>query len=164
MHKPFNAWLDMFLLLIMLAVSAVITLTSVSLIVGDTANIVQDKVLIETGRPTYEEMEYTVQDVLLTVVRLDTVYPIDTLNVKYDVDPTIEGENGEKSISIDTHSTDTALNKEGLCRLIMQLREQAITAQQFYDYPVHFKRVIKKDSNKFICQVIITKPGVLYNE
>lgn len=164
MHKPFNAWLDMFLLLIMLAVSAVITLTSVSLIVGDTANIVQDKVLIETGRPTYEEMEYTVQDVLLTVVRLDNVYPIDTLDIKYDIDPTVEGENGEKSISIDTHSTDTALNKEGLCRSIMQLREQAITAQQFYDYPVHFKRFIKKDSNKFICQVTITKPGVLYNE
>ena len=162
MNRPTSAWLDAFMLIILLAVSAVITLTSVSLIVGDAANVVNDKALVETGRPTYEDMSYTVDDLLMAVTRFDLVYPIDTLKVTYDPNPSTSGEPFEKTIELHPNTAESMLSKETMCESIMALRDKnTTTAVAFYDYPLSFKQELDSDSNTYTYIVTITPPGVI---
>ena len=144
MHKQIDTWLDLIVLILLALMAATVAVTSATSLVLD---IAQDKVLVDIGRPNYDEVSYTVQDVLLTIVRFDTGYPIHRLKVFY------EG----KETELDPSKTN---DKEAMCKALMGLREAGVSSTDFYSYPVEFERYLDKDNNNLIYNITIKKPEV----
>lgn len=128
----------------MLAVSAVITMTSVSMIVGDTANIIQDKVLVDAGAQVLTDKEYTVSDILLSTVHMDLVNPVDQYKVTFK-DTTIYADGRDNSVVIE---------RDKFAKRIMGLRG-AIDASEFYNYPVTITMSYAENSRLYTCNILI---------
>ena len=144
MNKTTATWLDVCILILMLAVSTVITTTSVSLIVGDTANIAQDKVLFDAGSLDYGTEEYKVETILLSSTRIDMVYPVDQLKVTYkDKELTLQC---DKNAVLDNHA---------IAKQIMSLRDADTAAELFYSYPISMHMSYEKDTGKYTCNIQI---------
>lgn len=144
MHKSLNSWLDLCILIVMLAVSSVITMTSVSMIVGDTANIIQDKVLVDAGAPMLDDMKYTVSDLLLSSVRMDLVNPVEKYIVTFK----------DKSVSILGRDESVIAKKEDFAKKIMGLRGN-VEASIFYGYPIKMTMSFEKATGLYTCNVLI---------
>ena len=144
MNKTTATWLDVCILILMLAVSTVITTTSVSLIVGDTASIAQDKVLFDAGSLDYDTEEYRVETILLSSTRIDMVYPVDQLKVTYkDKELTLQC---DKNAVLDNHA---------IAKQIMSLRDADTAAELFYSYPISMHMSYEKDTGKYTCNIQI---------
>lgn len=144
MHKSLNSWLDLCILIVMLAVSAVITMTSVSMIVGDTANIIQDKVLVDAGKQITDDPSYTVGDILLATTRIDMVSPVEKYKVTYK----------DKSVSTLGKNGGNVIEKDSFAKRIMSLRG-TMTAEAFYMLPVIITMSYEKDTSLYTCNIKI---------
>lgn len=144
MHKSLNSWLDLFILLVTMAVSAVITMTSVSMIVGDTANIIQDKVLVDAGKQDLEDITYTVSDILLGSIRMDLTNPVDKYVVTFK----------KSSISILGRDDSVVAERDSFAKRIMSLRGN-IPAERYYTYPVTITMSYEKGTGLYTCNIKI---------
>ena len=129
MHKSIEKWIDIAVLVVLLAISAVTTFSAVPLIVGDVAAIGNDKMATNSLRPKYESIGYHVEDLLLAAVRVDPSYPIDEITVKCGGQTKTFRLQDEKYIS----------NTYALAYEIMQMKPAGITEQDFYLKPLTFK-------------------------
>ena len=144
MNKTTATWLDVCILILMLAVSTVITTTSVSLIVGDTANIAQDKVLFDAGSLDYGTEDYKVETILLSSTRIDMVYPVDQLKVTYK----------DKGLTLQCDK-NAVLDNHAIAKQIMSLRDADTAAELFYSYPISMHMSYEKDTGKYTCNIQI---------
>lgn len=82
MKKTLSGAMDIAVLVCMLVISALITVTSVNLIVGDVANVKDDKALVDVNA-LYENLEirYSCADLLAAVTCFDFMYPVSELHV-----------------------------------------------------------------------------------
>lgn len=144
MHKSLNSWLDLCILIVMLAVSAVITMTSVSMIVGDTANIIQDKVLVDAGQQIITDKTYTVSDILLSTTRMDLVNPVEKYVVTFK----------DRSISFMGKDNSVVVQRDSFAKQIMSLRG-TIETDVFYTYPVKMQMSYEKDTGLYTCNITI---------
>lgn len=144
MNKTTTTWIDVCILIIMLAVSAVITMTSVSMIVGDTANIAQDKVLFDAGSLEYSDTPLTVEMMMLATTRVDLVYPVDQYKIKYK----------DKEITVPC-GNDAVVNRSYIASRISGMREDTVSIENFFTYPVDMHMSFEDVTGKYTCNVTI---------
>ena len=145
MHKSIEKWIDVAVLVVLLAISAVTTFSAVPLIVGDVAAIGNDKMVTNSLRPSYDPVQYTVADLLLAAVRVDPSYPIDEITVKCGGQTKTFRLQDEKYIS----------NTYALAYEIMQMKPAGISEQDFYALPLTFRMNIDSTTGYYAYTITI---------
>ena len=129
MGRQLGNFLDIALLVVMLAISALFVCTSVPLIVGTNANLAQDKVVAGAGSVSFDEVHYTVSDLLLSGVNLDRSSPIREWHVRYDT--------GEYSL-LDFDDNEYFKDTFVVAREVMKFKPESMTNKAFYELPITY--------------------------
>lgn len=139
MFKTLEKWMDMAVLVVLLAVSAVSVMVTVPLITGDVTNVGQDKAAISALKVEYDPVQYTVGDLLLAAIRVDRSYPIDSMTVVCRA----------KAHTFDIHDEKYLTNTYALAYDIMLLKPSNMSEQDFYSMPISFEMDIDSTKNEY---------------
>lgn len=139
MFKTLEKWMDMAVLVVLLAVSAVSVMLAVPLITGDATNIGQDKAAVSALKVEYDPIPYTVGDLLLAAIRVDRSYPIDSITVTC----------RSKAHTFDIHDEKYLTNTYALAYDIMMLKPTNVSEQDFYSMPISFEMYIDSTKNEY---------------
>ena len=126
MKKTFDNWLDVIIMIFLMVMSIGITSASLLRINGMVADIGKDKVNIASDHVVYEDVTYTVGDLLLTCIRIDRMCPSDMINVTY----------AGKTINIDTNSEEILENIYLGAQMVMTLKPATMSMKDWYALPI----------------------------